>query len=116
MVYSRSLSEFKLRSGTKTMGNKDNQLRTLLLEAKVVDEKTVNDLSAYAKNAHISLKQVIIEKGILSDKKLGKIIATSLSLPFIEVSKTVIPPEIFKIIPEKVARIHKIIVFGIENN
>ncbi|HEX7042296.1 MAG TPA: GspE/PulE family protein [Patescibacteria group bacterium] len=89
----------------------DTKLKSLLIEKDILSEKEFNELASYARSSHVSVQRAIVEKGILSNKKLGMIIADSLNLPFIEVSKTVIPADIFHLLPEKVARKHKTVIF-----
>ncbi len=93
----------------------DNQLKALFLKEKILDEKSINELSSFAKNANISLQEAVIERGVLSDEKLGKIMANFHNLPFVQVAKTIIPGDTFNLIPEKTARKHKTIVFD-QNN
>ncbi|HYK09108.1 MAG TPA: GspE/PulE family protein [Candidatus Eisenbacteria bacterium] len=90
----------------------DSQLKTLFSEKKVIDEKSIAELYAFARNAHIPFAQAAIERGVVTDEKLGKMTADFLNLPFVEVSKTRIPQDIFHLIPEVVARKHKTIIFN----
>lgn len=89
----------------------DTQLKSLLVGTNVLSEKALQDLTNFAKSTQVSLYQAIIEKGVFTDAQLGKIIADSLNLPFVEVSKQIIPEEIFHVIPEKIAHKHKIVLF-----
>lgn len=90
----------------------DNDLKNLLLDSEVISEKTLRDIAVFAKNSNISLYRALIEKGILTDQSLGKTVAKSLKLPFVEISKQIIPEEIFYILPEKVSHKHKTVIFG----
>lgn len=90
----------------------DTELKNLLIASETLSEKTLQELAIFAKSTQVSLYQAIIEKGVLTDAKLGKIIALSLKLPYIVVSRTIIPEEIFHIIPEKIAHKHKIVLFA----
>lgn len=89
----------------------DDQIKSLLLNVKLVDEKLLNDTLEYAKNTNIGLGDALIEKDIVTDENLGMLIADSVKIPFIVLSKITIPEEIFRIIPEKVARKRKAIPF-----
>lgn len=92
----------------------NDQLKELLLTSKTLGEKEVKDLLNFARNTHNSLQVAAIEKGVISDRKLGRLIADSLGFPFVELAKMVIPEDMFSIIPEKFARKHKIIAFSLD--
>jgi len=65
-----------------------------------------------SKNSGIAFSETLIEKNILSDEILGQMVARKLGYPFVILSKTAIPDEMFHVTPEKIARKHKIISFG----
>lgn len=93
----------------------DEQLKALLLKTKLIDEKGLEKMLQYAKNSGVSLSDALIENSLVSDENLGLLISDFLKLPFIVLSKTVIPPEVFRIVPERIARKHKIIAFTRSN-
>lgn len=90
----------------------DAQLKELLLQSGLVDAKTIEDLLVFGKNSYVSLQDALIEKDIVPDKQLGSLIAGYLKLPFIVLSQVTIPEEILTIVPERLARKHKVISFG----
>lgn len=90
----------------------DSQLKELLLKTGIVDEKTLERVEKYAKNANISVSDALVEKDIISDENLGLLIADFLKIPFIVLEKTSIPTEVFRIIPEKIASKQKVIPFA----
>ncbi len=89
----------------------DDQLKKLLLQASVVDEKKLAELLEFTKNSRVSLQEAVIEKDILEDEQLGLLIANSLKYPFVSLSKITIPDPVFNIIPERIARKYKVIPF-----
>lgn len=91
---------------------RDDQLQQLVLRTRLLDEKRLADLSAFASSSHISLAEALVEKDIISDENLGILIADYIKCPFVVLSKLTIPENIFHIIPERVARIEKIIPFA----
>src|SRR3989344_8666351 len=90
----------------------DEQLKTLVLKNKLVDQKGLEKLVEYAKNSGVSLADALRENNLVSDDNLGLLIADSLKLPFIILTKTSIPPDVFRIIPERIARKYKMIAFA----
>ncbi len=89
----------------------DDKLKSLLIGIKLIDQKILDDTIEYAKNANISLGDALIEKDIVTDENLGMLIADSLKIPFIVLSKITIPEDVFRIIPERIARIRHAIPF-----
>lgn len=90
----------------------DQQLTDLVIKNKLIDEKGLTQIVEYLKNSDTSLYDALIEKNIANDENLGILIADSLKIPFVILSKLSIPEDVFRIIPEKVARKHKIIPFA----
>lgn len=90
----------------------DDQLKALLLNVKVIDQKKLDDIVGYAKNADIPLTDAIIEKDVITDENLGVLIADAVKIPFVVLGKISIPEEAFRIIPERLARKYKAIPFA----
>jgi len=94
------------------MGISDEQLAAVLKENEYLTDAELTSVKQIATDNSIALFDAIIEKDLLSDENLGKIIADFLNLPFISLAKVTIPPEILSIIPEDLARKHKAVVFA----
>lgn len=94
----------------------DDQVKELVIKNGLIDEKGIASISEYARSTGETLADALIEKDVVSDENLGILIADKLKIPFIVLSKISIPEEIFKIIPEKIARKHKIIPFEKDQN
>jgi len=90
----------------------DDQLKTLLLKDKILDEKKLQEMSSFAKDSKVSLTEALIQNDVISDENLGVLQADFLGLPFIILSKISIPEEVFKLIPERIARKQKIVPFA----
>lgn len=90
----------------------DDQLRAILLKTKLLDQRGLLDLAEFAKNSKATFTDALLEKDIVTDENLGILIADSLMIPFIALSKITIPEEVLNIIPEKFARKHKVIPFA----
>ena len=90
----------------------DDQLKTLILKTKIIDEKGFTKILEYAKISEVSLSEALVDNNLVSDENLGLLISDFLKLPFIVLSKTAIPPEVFRIIPERIARKNKVIAFA----
>jgi len=89
----------------------DDQIKSLVLKTGLATDTTIQELVEFAKNSNVSLADALIEKDVISDENLGILIADFLHIPFIVLSKLSIPEDVFHIVPEKIARKHKVIPF-----
>ncbi|MEK9143134.1 MAG: GspE/PulE family protein [Patescibacteria group bacterium] len=89
----------------------DDQVLVLLAQAGI-DQKTLSGVQAFSKNSRASLQEAVIEKNVLTDEAVGMFVANTLKVPFVSLSKLTIPEEIFRIVPERMARKHSIIAFA----
>ncbi|MBI4097712.1 MAG: type II/IV secretion system protein [Candidatus Levybacteria bacterium] len=72
----------------------------------------MRDVLIFAANARIPLQQAVIEKDVIPDDKLGLLIANYLKYPFVVLSKITITEGVYRIVPERLARKYKAIVFA----
>jgi type IV pilus assembly protein PilB len=89
----------------------DDQLRSLLAARGLLDPQKLEELAQKAKNSQTPFSHELVDTGLLTDEQIGVITADYLKIPFVVLSKLSIPEEVFHIIPEKIARRHKTIVF-----
>ena len=94
----------------------DQELIQLLTKMSLLDEKKIKDVQEYMKNASASFDDALLQLNIISDEQLGITVANFLKIPFVNLSKVSIPQDVFHIVPEKIARKHKVIAFGRDQN
>lgn len=94
----------------------DEQLKKLVLKVNLIDQKKLDQIEQYAKNSDITLSDALIERDIITDENLGILIADYLKIPFVVLNKISIPEEVFRIIPERVARKYKAIPYERNKN
>lgn len=92
------------------------ELKTILVKNNLIDDKGFAAIQEYAKNADVSVVDALVEKNIITDENLGILLADHLKVPFVILSKTSIPPDVFSILPERIARKYKAIIFGRDEN
>jgi len=90
----------------------DEQLIGLLVQQKISTEKDLRAMAEDAQQVQRRLSDAIVEKGVITDAELGKLIAQVIKLPFVELGKTEITDEILAIIPEEVAKNHRMVAFA----
>jgi type IV pilus assembly protein PilB len=89
----------------------DDQLKSVIMKVNLLDQHKLDELIQYAKNSQLNLTDALIEKDIITDENLGILIADAVKIPFIVLGKISIPDDVFKIIPERIARKYKVIPF-----
>jgi type IV pilus assembly protein PilB len=87
------------------------QLRDFIKDSHMVKDE---DLEAAFKEAQTDQKrlgELLVEKKLLDEVQLRKLYAYILGVPFVDLSKEIIPQEILQIIPEPIAKKYKIVAF-----
>jgi len=90
----------------------NEDLKALVLKNGLITEKEFSEIEEEAKNSDFSVSEALVEKDIISDENLGILISDFLKYPFIVLAKIAISPDVFNIIPEKIARRKKVIPFA----
>lgn len=85
---------------------KRKKIGQLLIEAGHIGEKELNIGLAEQKKRGKRIGQVLIELGYLSEDKLLPILGKQLKVPFVDLSKVEIKPDVLKMVPEKICRKH----------
>lgn len=95
---------------------KRKKIGQLLIEAGALTEKELDIGLAEQKRIGKRIGQVLIELGYLTEDKLLPILGKQLKVPFVDLSKVDIKPEVLKMVPEKICRKHLLIPINFENN
>ena len=82
-----------------------------LEELGVIPQDKLKKAFESTKTANKPLGEVLLEKDLISDQNLGKIIASIAKIPFVSLSTTAISDEMLLVVPEIVARKSQIIAF-----
>lgn len=88
----------------------DTSLKPLLSKGGL-DEKAIADLETFATNSRVSLQEAAIEKDAITDEALGRLVADSLRVPFVTLKQMTLADEVFRLVPERIARKFKIVAF-----
>jgi len=88
-----------------------NQLKAFLTDAQIIKEREFDLLLKEAKKSGKRIEDLLISKGYLKPDELTRLKAYILGIPFVNLEKTIVDPEVLKIIPEPVARAHNIVAF-----
>jgi type IV pilus assembly protein PilB len=88
---------------------KRKKIGEMLIEAGHITDKELNIGLSEQKKRGKRLGQVLIELGYLTEDKLLPILGKQLKVPFVDLSKIEIKPEVLKMVPEKIARKHMLV-------
>lgn len=95
----------------------DNQaLYNALKELQVIDQAQLDDALTTSQQRNIPLGNILLDKNLISDSDLGRLISQILGVPLINLPKVLIPQEILTIIPELIAKKERIIAFKKDEN
>lgn len=89
----------------------ENILKKVLVDSEIISQKDFNLAKKEAEEKKVSLEEMLVDKGMISDEELGRLIADKIKIPFINLRKIKIKREVLEIVPEIVAKKQKIITF-----
>ena len=92
------------------------QLKAFLLDAGLVAGKQLEDAQKKAEKTKQKIEDVLISEGLITQEELIKLEAYILGIPFVNLEKEIVPPEILKVIPEPIARSNNIVAFRRKGN
>ncbi len=88
----------------------EGQLKNFLLDSGLVSRAQIEDASKGAKSGE-SVGDALVSLGAISDDDLRRVEAAVLGIPFVNLERERIDPDILSLIPEPVARTHNIVAF-----
>lgn len=105
------------KNGIMTVMNVEPQrLKKFLLDAEIISEKDFDEAMKVAVQTNKKIGDVLVSRKLVNPEKLVKFEAYLLGIPFINIEKEAISPEVLNIIPEQVARRHNIVAFRKKDN
>jgi len=87
------------------------QLKAFILDAGLVKETDLKAAEETAKKTGKELRDVMILEGLIQEEELIKLEGYILGIPYVNLAKEKIDPEVLKIIPEPIAKSHNIVSF-----
>ncbi len=87
----------------------DKRLKDFVIDAGLVSKKDIDAAQKVAEGRGVSLGEVLVSEGRISEDDLRRVQAYMLGIPFLHLKGQKIDPEILTLIPEPVARSHNIV-------
>ena len=94
----------------------DALVEQLLKDAGKVKEDQLAKLREQVKTEKKPLQDVVLKSNTISEKELTQLYAKEIDVPYIELNAKEIPREVLRLIPERVARQYKAVLFNVEDN
>ncbi len=98
------------------MNVEPQRLKKFLVDAELISEEDFNKALATAEKNRQNIGDVLVEEKLIETTKLAKFEAYLLGIPFVNIEKEIIPPDVLNIIPQQIARAHNIIAFRKNEN
>jgi type IV pilus assembly protein PilB len=92
------------------------QLKAFLLDANLVTKSHFEKAQKKAEKTHQKIGDLLVSEGLITQEELIKLEAYILGIPFVNLEKEKVLPEVLKIIPEPIARSHNIVAFRKQGN
>lgn len=86
-------------------------LKKIIVNSGFVQEKDFDDAAKTASELDKNVLDVLIFRGLINEKTVGKLIADHFNVPYADIRKQSIPEEVLSLIPEKLARTYRIMPF-----
>ena len=87
------------------------QLKAFILDSNLVKEEELENALKEAIEKNVKFEDILVNKNLISKEALSKLKAYILGIPYVNLEKEIVDPEILKIIPEPIARSNNIIAF-----
>ena len=94
----------------------NNQVADLLLERQVLDRSQVEDVLQEANINGKSIAQTLIDNGFVDQQGFYQLIAESLGTEFFDLNGHEVAPEILRLIPSGLARLHRALPLAADEN
>lgn len=98
------------------MNVEPQRLKKFLLDAQLITEKDFDRALKKSETAGKKIGEVLVSEKLIDQARLAKFEAYLLGIPFVNIEKETIPPDVLTIIPQQIARAHNIIAFRKRDN
>lgn len=98
------------------MTNRNKRLGDLLVDAGYITPEQLNEALSKQKLTGKKIGEILIDDGIVSESDMNKALELNLEIPYIDLSKVYIDPDVPRLINENLARRHILIPIKKEKN
>ncbi len=90
---------------------KNKQLKEFIGDSDIIKAADLEKAYAKAEKEKVKLGDILLQEGLIDEGNLRKLYAYILGVPFVDLTKEIIPQEILQMIPEPIAKKYKIVAF-----
>lgn len=94
----------------------DALVEKILIDAGKATAPQLEPLRQQEKTEKKPLQDIVLSNNLISEKELTKLYAEAIDVPYIELNAKEVQREILRLIPERIARQYRAIVFGVEDD
>lgn len=87
------------------------ELKEFITDSGLVSKKDIDEAAEEAKKQKVSVGDVLVSRGALSEDALRRIQAYVLGIPFVSLAGHKVDPQVLALIPEPIARTHNVIAY-----
>lgn len=84
----------------------------ILKNAKKVDAEQLAQLETEATNEKTNLEELVVQQNIVTESELTQAYADEIGVPFIDINAKEVDREVLKQLPENIAKLYNMVVFG----
>lgn len=94
----------------------DQQLKVFLIDTNLITKEDLEIALKESRETGESLEDVVMKKKLVTEEQLNKLKAYILGIPYVDLTKSEIDPDILKLIPEQVAKQYNAVAFDKQGN
>lgn len=94
----------------------DLLVEKLLVDSDLVTTEKLKSLHEQEINEKKPLQDLVIQNNLISEAELTKLYAAEIEIPFVDLKPKEIKREVLKLIPERIARRYRVVLFGSEKD
>ncbi len=94
----------------------DSLAETILKKSQKIDQRKIYELKSEVKSSHIPIIDLATQNGLISESMVAKLYAEIVGLPYLDIKVNVIPISTLNLLPEYIARRHRVVVFKVQND
>src|SRR5665647_260932 len=89
----------------------NGQLFEFIQDSGIIKKEDLEKAFKEAQKDNKKLGEVLLQKKLIAEVDLCKVYAYMLGIPFVDLTKEIVPQEVLQIIPEPIAKKYKIVAF-----
>ena len=87
------------------------QLKKFLLDTGLITKEQFEEAQKKSEKTDQKIGEILVLDGLINQEEFIKLQAYILGIPFVNLEKDIVPPDVLKTIPEPIARSHNIVAF-----